>query len=116
MGCAVVPPYLQDIEAHNSLGLEWTKGVNWISSIWNGALLWLQQRATEAFYGLVMGLEYIWHGLEVAWIETTAFLSGVWTNFCAGTSTCTVLSRLASCPQKATGFMHAPSISFRSAP
>lgn len=67
-----------------TLKMEWTKGVNWISSIWNGALLWLQQRATEAFYGLVMGLEYIWHGLEVAWIETTAFMSGVWTNFCAG--------------------------------
>jgi hypothetical protein len=67
-----------------TLKMEWTKGVNWISSIWNGALLWLQQRATEAFYGLVMGLEYIWHGLEVAWIETTAFLSSVWTNFCAG--------------------------------
>jgi hypothetical protein len=64
--------------------MEWTKGVNWISKIWNGALLWLGQRATEAFYGLVMGLEYIWHGLEVAWIETTAFLSSVWTNFCAG--------------------------------
>ena len=67
-----------------TLKMEWQKGVNWISSIWNGALLWLQQRATEAFYGLVMGLEYIWHGLEVAWIETTAFLSSVWTNFCAG--------------------------------
>ncbi|MFB3894587.1 MAG: hypothetical protein ACE15C_21505 [Phycisphaerae bacterium] len=67
-----------------TLKMEWTKGVNWISSIWNGALLWLRQRATEAFYGLVMGLEYIWHGLEVAWIETTAFLSSVWTNFCAG--------------------------------
>ena len=67
-----------------TLKMEWTKGVNWISSIWNGALLWLQQRATEAFYGLVMGLEYIWHGLEVSWIETTAFLSSVWTGFCAG--------------------------------
>ncbi|MFB3893598.1 MAG: recombinase family protein [Phycisphaerae bacterium] len=67
-----------------TLKMEWQKGVNWISSIWNGALLWLRQRATEAFYGLVMGLEYIWHGLEVAWIETTAFLSSVWTNFCAG--------------------------------
>lgn len=67
-----------------TLKMEWTKGVNWISKIWNGALLWLRQRATEAFYGLVMGLEYIWHGLEVAWIETTAFLSSVWTNFCAG--------------------------------
>jgi diacylglycerol kinase len=67
-----------------TLKMEWTRGVNWISSIWNGALLWLRKRATEAFYGLVMGLEYIWHGLEVAWIETTAFLSSVWTNFCAG--------------------------------
>ncbi len=67
-----------------TLKMEWQKGVNWISSIWNGALLWLRQRTTEAFYGLVMGLEYIWHGLEVAWIETTAFLSSVWTNFCAG--------------------------------
>jgi hypothetical protein len=67
-----------------TLKMEWQKGVNWISGIWNEALLWLRQRATEAFYGLVMGLETIWHGLEVAWIETTAFLSGVWTNFCAG--------------------------------
>jgi len=67
-----------------TLKMEWTKGVNWISSIWNGALLWLRKRATEAFYGLVMGVQYIWHGLKVAWIETTAFLSSVWTNFCAG--------------------------------
>jgi hypothetical protein len=67
-----------------TLKMEWQKGVNWISSIWNEALLWLKQRATEAFYGTVMILETIWHGLEVAWIETTAFLSGVWTNFCAG--------------------------------
>ncbi|MBI5724852.1 MAG: phage tail tape measure protein [Planctomycetes bacterium] len=65
-----------------TLKMEWQKGVNWISGIWNDALLWLEKRATEAFYGLVMGLEVIWHGLEVAWIETTAFLSNVWTGFC----------------------------------
>lgn len=67
-----------------TLKMEWQRGVNWVSSIWNGALLWLKQRATEVFYGLVMVVETIWHGLEVAWIETTAFLSSVWTNFCAG--------------------------------
>jgi hypothetical protein len=67
-----------------TLKMEWVKGTTYISDIWNSALQWLKQRATEAFYGLVMVSETIWHGLEVAWIETTAFMSGVWTNFCAG--------------------------------
>ncbi|HOQ62264.1 MAG TPA: hypothetical protein PKZ08_16670, partial [Vicinamibacterales bacterium] len=35
----------------------------------------------DAFYGLLAVGEYVWHGLEVAWIETTSFLSQTWTKF-----------------------------------
>jgi hypothetical protein len=67
-----------------TLKMEWIKGANAISEVWNGALLWLKQRATEAFYGLVMIAEIVWHGLEVAWIETTSFMSQAWIAFCTG--------------------------------
>lgn len=69
-----------------TLKMEWTKGVNAISQIWNGGLLWIRQRLVEAFFRAIMILEDIWHGLEVAWIETTAVISETWTTVTAGLS------------------------------
>src|SRR5690606_26601410 len=34
-----------------------------------------------AFTGALAALETVWHGLEVAWIETTAFLAKAWHGF-----------------------------------
>ncbi len=67
-----------------TLKMEWQKGVNWISSIWNGGLNWIKQRGVEAMYGWAIIMGTIWHGVEIAWIETTAFLSKCWTNFVTG--------------------------------
>ena len=36
------------------------------------------------WYGALAAAEIVFHALEVAWIETTAFLSKTWTNFATG--------------------------------
>ncbi len=35
----------------------------------------------DAFYGMLAAAQTVWHGLEVGWIETTAFFSRTWQGF-----------------------------------
>lgn len=62
----------------------WQAGTGWISDIWNNCLLWLKQRFFESVGGWRIIFSAIGHGLTVAWIETTSFLSQTWTNFVTG--------------------------------
>lgn len=67
-----------------TLKVAWEKGVGWIQSIWLSFRNFFIRIAYDAFYGALAAWEIIQHGLTVAWIETTAFLSNVWSRFTAG--------------------------------
>jgi len=38
----------------------------------------MKQEIHSAWTGMTMGIEAIWHGLEIAWIEVTSFMSKTW--------------------------------------
>ncbi|MCG3179668.1 MAG: hypothetical protein BIFFINMI_02009 [Phycisphaerae bacterium] len=60
------------------LKLEWARGTGWLSNVWNRSMNFLVKVLTEAWAGLKIIAYAVWHGLEVAWIETTAFLADAW--------------------------------------
>jgi len=63
------------------LKLEWEKGCGLLEKAWLNFRNFFIRIGYGAFYGLLAVGEYVWHGLEVAWIETTSFLSQTWTKF-----------------------------------
>lgn len=63
------------------LKLEWEKGCALLEKAWLNFRNFFIQIGYDAFYGLLAIGEFAWHGLEVAWIETTSFLSQTWTKF-----------------------------------
>jgi len=63
------------------LKLEWEKGCALLERAWLNFRNFFIRIGYDAFYGLLAIGEYVWHGLEVAWIETTSFLSQTWTKF-----------------------------------
>jgi len=65
------------------LKLEWEKGCALLEKAWLNFRNFFIRIGYSAFYGLLAVGEYVWHGLEVAWIETTSFLSQTWTKFTA---------------------------------
>jgi TP901 family phage tail tape measure protein len=67
-----------------TLKLEWEKGIAWLSKLWLDFRNFFIRLSYDAFYGAVKACLVVWHGLEIAWIETTSFLSNVWTRFCQG--------------------------------
>jgi hypothetical protein len=67
-----------------TLKMEWEKGCKALLSIWLNFRNFFIRLAWDAWYGALKGAEWVWHGLEIGWIETTAFLSNVWTRFCQG--------------------------------
>ena len=67
-----------------TLKLQWQKGIAWLSKLWLDFRNFFIRLAYDAFYGAVRAAETVWHGLEIAWIETTSFLSTTWTRFCQG--------------------------------
>ncbi|MCL2640649.1 MAG: hypothetical protein FWD53_07385, partial [Phycisphaerales bacterium] len=70
-----------------SLKVAWQTGINALETLWiqfKGSFVNIIQ---GAFYGALAAWEICRSSLEVAWIETTAFLSKVWTNFTAGFQT-----------------------------
>lgn len=67
-----------------TLKLQWQKGVNALQVAWLRFKHSFLEVAHAAFFGALAALEIAWHGIEVAFIETSAFLSKVWTNFTAG--------------------------------
>jgi len=64
-----------------TLKLEWTRGVNFVEGLWLSFRGFLMDVLVGAFTGALAALEIVWHGLEVAWIETTAFLATAWQGF-----------------------------------
>ncbi len=67
-----------------SLKLAWQEGVAALNRVWLEAKHFFLGTVQKMWYGAMALSEQILHGLEVAWIETTAFLSKTWTSFTAG--------------------------------
>ncbi len=67
-----------------SLKLAWQEGVAALNHVWLEAKRFFLGTVQKMWYGALALSEQILHGLEVAWIETTAFLSKTWTSFTAG--------------------------------
>lgn len=67
-----------------SLKLIWQKGVAVLNSVWLEAKQFFVGTAQKMWYGAVAAAEIGFHTIEVAWIETTSFLSKTWTRFSSG--------------------------------
>ncbi|MBP7746997.1 MAG: phage tail tape measure protein [Phycisphaerae bacterium] len=67
-----------------SLKLAWQQGVAALNRAWLEAKRFFLSVAYGMWYGALAAAEIGFHALEVAWIETTSFLSQTWTSFTAG--------------------------------
>lgn len=67
-----------------SLKLAWQEGVAALNRVWLEAKRFFIGVAQKMWYGALATAQEVFHALEVAWIETTAFLSTTWTNFTSG--------------------------------
>ncbi len=67
-----------------SLKLAWQEGVAALNRVWLEAKRFFLGTVQKMGHGALALSEQILHGLEVAWIETAAFLSKTWTRFTAG--------------------------------
>lgn len=64
-----------------TLKMEWTRGVNVLEKAWLNFRNFFIRIGYDAFYGMMAAAQTVWHGLEVGWIETTAFFSRCWQGF-----------------------------------
>ena len=64
-----------------TLKMEFTRGVNFLEKAWLNFRNFFIRIGYDAWAGLLAVAETVWHGLEVGWIETTAFFSKLWTGF-----------------------------------
>lgn len=64
-----------------TLKMEWTRGVNVLEKAWLNFRNFFIRIGYDAFYGMMAAAQTVWHGLEVGWIETTAFFSRTWQGF-----------------------------------
>ncbi len=64
-----------------TLKMEFTRGVNFLEKAWLNFRNFFIRIGYDAWAGLLAIAEFVWHGLEVGWIETTAFFSKLWTGF-----------------------------------
>ena len=64
-----------------TLKMEFQKGIRVLESAWLKFKHFFIRVAYGAWYGALATAETIWHGLEVAWIETVAFLGKAWDGF-----------------------------------
>lgn len=64
-----------------TLKLAWAKGVSWVTDIWYRGMKYLMETAFGAWAGILASAQYVCYGLEVAWIETVAFLEDAWDGF-----------------------------------
>lgn len=67
-----------------SLKLAWQQGVAALNRVWLEAKRFFISTAQKMWFGALATAETVFHVLEVAWIETTAFLSKTWTSFTSG--------------------------------
>jgi len=68
------------------LGLQvaWKRGVAALNEVWLGARNFFITTAQKMWYGALAVAQTVFNALEIAWIETTAFLSKTWTRFTSG--------------------------------
>lgn len=67
-----------------SLKVIWQQGIATLNRAWLGAKEFFVSTAYAMWYGALAAAEIVFHALEVAWIETTSFLSKTWTRFTSG--------------------------------
>lgn len=67
-----------------SLKLAWQKGVTALNTVWIEGQRAFFGAMKSLWYGALALSEEVFHGLEVAFIETTSFLSKVWSTFIGG--------------------------------
>jgi len=67
-----------------TLKLWWQKGIGWLKGLWYDFKRWFLRVAANAWGGFLTVFEYVVHGIEIAWIETVAFLRKTWTKFSTG--------------------------------
>ncbi|MCK6458073.1 MAG: phage tail tape measure protein, partial [Phycisphaerae bacterium] len=67
-----------------SLKLAWQQGVAALNRVWLEAKRFFISTAQKMWFGALAAAETVFHAFEVAWIETTAFLSKTWTSFTSG--------------------------------
>jgi hypothetical protein len=67
-----------------SLKLAWQQGVAALNTIWLQAKRFFLSTVQTMWFGALAVAETVFHALEVAWIETTAFMSKTWTSFTSG--------------------------------
>ncbi len=67
-----------------SLKLAWQQGVAALNTVWLEAKQFFISIFQKMWFGALALAEHVFHALEVAWIETTAFLSKTWTSFTSG--------------------------------
>ncbi|MCA9251267.1 MAG: hypothetical protein KDA54_09035 [Phycisphaerales bacterium] len=67
-----------------SLKLAWQNGVAALNRVWLEAKRFFLGTVQSMWYGALAFTQQILHSLEVAWIETTSFLSKTWTAFTGG--------------------------------
>ena len=66
-----------------SLKLAWHNGTTSLSKIWSDVLASLVKTAWGGFSGVMAAGEYIWHGLQVGWIESIAAIKSALSSFYA---------------------------------
>jgi len=64
-----------------TLKMEWVRGTNYLKGLWLDFRGFIGKVLVGAFTGALSALQMVWHGLEVAWIETVSFLSTAWQCF-----------------------------------
>ena len=64
-----------------TLKMEWQKGINWLEARWLDFKGFFVGVFQSAVFAVARFLNDAWSGLQVAWIETTAFLSDAWVVF-----------------------------------
>lgn len=67
-----------------SLQVAWRKGVSVLQGYWLAFKESFLSIATDAFYGAVALLAESWAGMQKFWVETSAWMGNVWSNFTEG--------------------------------
>jgi hypothetical protein len=64
-----------------TLKMEWQKGVLWLEEKWLEFKNFFVDTFFRAVFAISRFMNDAWSGLQVAWVETTTFLSNAWTSF-----------------------------------
>lgn len=64
-----------------TLKMEWMRGINLLEKAWLNFRNFFIRIGYDAFYGVMVAVQTVWNGLEVGWIETTAFFAKCWQGF-----------------------------------